>query len=129
MIFPCEIEVHKLRAMIQLGLDLLEAHKQRLPQINELDELRHNILHQTIVIQYQCVRWHDNFIKNKKFKFKYLALLFDSKFKYYRGKFYIRWLGQYEIDTICDIKGMNICTINEEINPLLANGHRLHLYH
>jgi hypothetical protein len=50
-------------------------------------------LHHTTIIQHQRAQWHDKFIKKKKFKVGDWALLFDSKFKDFRGKFHTRWLG------------------------------------
>jgi hypothetical protein len=81
------------------------------------------------VIQHQRARWHDNFIKKNKFKARDWALLFDSRFKDFKGKFCTRWLGPYEIDTVYDSGAIKLCTIDEDKIPLMANGHRLHLYH
>jgi hypothetical protein len=50
------------------------------------------------MIQHQRDKWHDRFIKKNKFKAGDWALLFDSRFKYFRGKFHTRWLGPYDID-------------------------------
>ena len=48
-------------------MDLDEAQKQRLNQLNELDEKRLATLHHTAIVQQQCTKWHDRFIKNKVF--------------------------------------------------------------
>jgi hypothetical protein len=44
VLFPIETEIQTLRTTVQLGMDLTEAQKQRLLQINELDELRQGFL-------------------------------------------------------------------------------------
>ena len=72
---------------VQLGLDLTEAQKQRLEQINELDEIRHDAVQKTNLAQQQRTRLHDKYIKEKKFKEGDWALLFDSKFNDFQGKF------------------------------------------
>jgi hypothetical protein len=69
-------------------MNLTEAKKQRLLKINELDELRQASLHHTTIIQHQRAQWNDKFIKKKKFKVGDWALLFDSRFKDFRGKFH-----------------------------------------
>ena len=49
----------------QLGLDLSEAQKQRVLQLNELDEVRQNAMQHTILVQEQRTKWHDKFIRKK----------------------------------------------------------------
>ncbi len=50
----------------QLGMDLEEAQKQWILQINELDEIRHDALQCTMLVQIQRKKWHDKFIKHKE---------------------------------------------------------------
>jgi transposase InsO family protein len=50
-IFPIEFEIKTLRMTQEIGLDLTEAHKQRLQQLNELDEECLSALEHTTVIQ------------------------------------------------------------------------------
>jgi hypothetical protein len=94
-----------------------------------LEELREDSLHRAIVIQHQRARWHDKFIKKNKFKDGDWALLFDSRFKDFREKFRSRWLGPYDIDIVYDNGAIKICIMDEDKIPLMANGHRLRLYH
>ena len=49
----------------QLGMNLDEAHKQWILQINELDKIRQDALQRTMLIQNQRKTWHDKFIKKK----------------------------------------------------------------
>jgi hypothetical protein len=78
-------------------MDLNEAQKQRIMQLNELDEIMVRCLTKTTLIQQQRARWHDKFIKKKLFKVGDWDFLFDSKYKYFQGKFTNHWLGPYEI--------------------------------
>jgi hypothetical protein len=48
-------------------MDLTEAQQHRLNQINELDEFCQSSIQQTDIIQCQRAKWHDQFIKKKKF--------------------------------------------------------------
>jgi hypothetical protein len=81
------------------------------------------------MIQHQRAQWHDKFIKKNKFKAGDWDLLFNSRFKEFRGKFCTSWLGPYEIDTIYDSKAIKLRTIDADRIPLMANGHKLRLYH
>jgi len=56
------------------------------------------------------------------------ALLFDSKFKDFEGKFQTHWLGPYEIEKAFSNGAVRIRTIGESKTPLLVNGHRLKIY-
>jgi len=53
---------------VQLGLDLSEAHKHILEQLNELDEIRKDAVQTTSIVQQQREKWHDKYIKEKKFQ-------------------------------------------------------------
>jgi len=44
VLLPVEFQVKTFRIAIQLGMDLNEAKKQRLLQLNEIDEIRHDSL-------------------------------------------------------------------------------------
>ena len=48
-------------------MDLDKVQKQRILQINELDEIRQDALQRTMLIQNQREKWNDKFMKQKKF--------------------------------------------------------------
>jgi hypothetical protein len=112
----------------ELGMDLIEAQKERIVQLNELDEMHQEYFQHTDLIQQQREKWHDRFIKKKQFKVGDWALLFNSRFKDFKGKFNTRWLGPYEIEAIFDNGSIKIQTIDDEKVSFLVNGHRLKLY-
>ena len=128
--FPIEFEINTLRTTTEENLDLMEAYKNHLNQLNELDEKRTNVVHHTSLIQQQCSKWHDRFIKKKIFCEGDLDLLYDSQFKRdFKGKLCTRWLGPYKIDKVFDNGTIYLPTINENQIPLFANGHRLWICH
>ena len=96
----------------QLRMDLDEAKKQQILQINELDEIRQDALQITMLLQNQQKTWHDKFIKKKKFNTGDWELLFDSWFKNFKGKLSTRWMGPYEVVTTFDNGSVKIKTID-----------------
>ena len=96
----------------QLGMNLDEAQKQRILQINELDEIRKDALQRTMLIHNQRKTWHDKFTKQKQFNTGDWALLFDSRFKNFKGKLTTRWMGLYEVVTAFDNGSVKIKTID-----------------
>jgi hypothetical protein len=113
----------------EIGLDLTEAHKQCLQQLNELDEARMSTLEHTAVIQQQRENWHDKHIKKKSFQKGDWALLYDSRFQDFPGKLQTRWLGPYGINEVHDNGTVTLITIDGSGSPFLVNGHQLQLYH
>ena len=128
VLLPIEFQISTYRLEAELGMHLNEAQQQRMKQLNELDEVRQDALQQTTVVQQQRIKWHDKFIKNKEFQVGDWDLLFDSKFKDFKGKFTTHWLGPYEIQEVFDNGSVQIKTIDEEEASFLVNGHRLKVY-
>ena len=123
-----EFEFNTLRMAPQLDLDLSHAQKERLLQLNGLDEYRLQALLHTEVSQLQRKIWHDKSIKEKKFQEGDWALLYDSRYKDFKGKPRTRWLRPYTVEKCNDNGSVLIRTIDYEAIPMLVNGHRLKVY-
>ena len=82
-----------------------------------------------MLIQNQQNKRHDKFIKQKQFNTGDWALLFDSRYKNFKGKLTTRWMGPYEVVTAFDNGSVDIKTIDDSQNSFVVNGHRLRLYH
>jgi hypothetical protein len=113
----------------QLGMDLSEAQKQRLVQLNQLDEIRKEAIQHTILVQEKRGKWHDKFIKKKKFQSGDRPLLFYSCLKNFRGKLTTRWMGPYEIEEVFGNGVVKLKTIDKQRTSFTVNVHRLRLYH
>jgi hypothetical protein len=74
-------------------MNLDEAQQQRLLQLNELDKIRQEELQRTTLIQEQRTKWHDKYLKKKNFQQGDWALLYDNRFKNFKGKLTTRWMG------------------------------------
>ena len=55
-------------------------------------------------------------------------MLYDFKFKDFKGKFTTYWLGPSEIESIYENGSVKIKTIDDSGTYFLVNGHRLKLY-
>ncbi|XP_059066328.1 uncharacterized protein LOC131857647 [Cryptomeria japonica] len=114
---------------MDLGMDLSEAQKERILQLNQLDELRKSAMKNTIVVQQNHMKWHGKYIKTKKFHASDWALLYDSRYKENLSKLQTHWLGPYEIEQVFSNGTVKLETIDNAKFKLLVNGHHLHLYH
>lgn len=68
VMIPIEFEHKTFRIALQLNMTLFEAQKECIQQLNALDEMRKMAIQQTKLIQNQRAKWHDKYIKEKKFK-------------------------------------------------------------
>ena len=123
-----EFEYNTLRLAAQLDLDLSHAQQERLLQLNGLDEQRVQALRHSEVVQLQRKIWHDQHLKEKQFQPGDWALLYDSRYKDFKGKLRTRWLGPYIVEKCNDNGSVLIRTIDEEAIPMLVNRHRLKIY-
>lgn len=124
-----EFEHKTLRITLQLNMTLSEAQKEHIQQLNALDEWREMVVQQTELIQNQRAKWHDKYIKEKKFKAGDWALMYESRYKDAMGNLQTRWLGPYEIEEIFINGVVRLTTIDPVRFKIFVNGHRLHLYH
>jgi len=97
-------------------------------QLNELDRIRKDAIQRTILVQNQWSKWHEKFIKKKLFQPGDWALLFDSRFKTFKGTLTTRWMGPYEVVIVFDNGSVRIKTIDDESISFLVNGPWLKVY-
>ena len=126
---PIEFQIHTYKMVVNLGIDLNEAQKERIMQLNQLDEMRQQAAEREILMQKQRKQWHDSHIKKKEFEEGDWALLFHSKFRDHKAKFTTHWMGPYEIVQVFENGSVKLTTIDGEGNNFLVNGHWLKLYH
>ena len=65
-------------------MDIGEAQKQRLMELNALYETRQDTFQRTMLVQDQRTKWHDKL--KKFFQPGDWVLLYDSRFKNFKGK-------------------------------------------
>eukprot|EP00253_Pinus_taeda_P028491 PITA_28491 len=84
-LFSIEFEYNTLRMETQLDLDLNSAQKERLLQLNGLDDFRMKALLHTKVTQLQRKIQQDKNIKDNQFQEGDWDLLYDSRYKDFKG--------------------------------------------
>ena len=115
-----ELEYNTLRMAAQLDLDLSQTQQERLLQLNGLDEHRMQALLHSEVVQLQRKIWHDRHLNDKQFQPGDWALLYDSRYKDFKGKLRTIWLGPYVVEKCNDNGSVLIRTIDEEAIPMLV---------
>ena len=126
VVSPVEFDIKTLRTALEANMDLIEAQKDCLNQLKELNEKCVVSIHHTLAIQHQCSKWHDRFIKKNMFHEGDWTLLYASWFKwYFKGKLRTRWLGPYIVDTIFDNETVRLNATNAQHIPLFSNVHQL----
>eukprot|EP00253_Pinus_taeda_P022512 PITA_22512 len=128
VLLPIEFHIKTFRIVVQLGLDLSKAQQQRLLHLNELHEFRRDVVQQNILIQQQRKRWHDKSIQKKQFQRGDWVLLYDARFKIFKGKFHTHWMGPYEVIRVFKNGEVEVKTIDGQDSVFLVNGHRLKKY-
>jgi hypothetical protein len=68
-------------------------------------------------------------LRTKHFQPDDWALLFDSRFKTFKGKLTTQWLGPYEVVTMYDNGAVKIKRIDDGQVSFVVNGHGIKLYH
>ena len=74
-------------------------------------------------------KWHDKFIKQNKFNIRDWELLFNSRYKNFKGKLTTRVMGPYEVVTTFDNGSVEIKTIDDSQSSFVIIGHRLRVCH
>eukprot|EP00253_Pinus_taeda_P003467 PITA_03467 len=92
-------------------------------QANGMQALLH-----TEVVQVQRKIWHDKNIKEIKFQEGDMALLYDSRYKDFKGMLRTSWLGPYIVEKCNDNGSILIKTIDDEAIPMFVNEHQLKVY-
>ena len=123
---PLELEYKSMWAIKKLNFDFKAAKEKRLPQMNELEELRNETYDNARIYKEKTKRWHDQKIMKKEFKAGEQVLLYTSRLKLFPGKLKSRWSGSY---TVVASTTFGAITLKDESgSEFKVNGQRLKHY-
>ncbi|XP_070017285.1 uncharacterized protein [Nicotiana sylvestris] len=97
---PVELEHKAYWAIKLLNLNLPDAGKNRLLQLDELEEFRFEAYENANLYKEKTKKWHDNFIRHKEFTIGDQVLLYNSRLRLFPEKFKSRWLGPYIVTEV-----------------------------
>ena len=123
---PVELEHRAYWAIKKLNLSLDEAGKQRLLQLEELQELRHDAYENTKIYKKKTKAFYDRHIRIRTFKVNEKVWLYNSCLKLFLGKLRSRWDGYLVMELFENISGLIFDTKCGK--QFKVNSHRLTPY-
>ena len=97
---PVEMEHRAYWAIRTFNSDLTQAGKQRLLQLNELEELRRESYESSRIYKERLKLFHDKSIARKTFEPNQKVLLYSSRLHLFLGKLRSRWTGPFIVKVV-----------------------------
>ena len=97
---PVKMEHRVYWAIKTFNFNLDQAGKQRLLQMNELEELRRESYESSRIYKERLKLFHDKSIVRKTFEPNQKVLLYSSRFHMFLGKLCSRWIGSFIIKVV-----------------------------
>ena len=97
---PVEMEQRAYWAIRTFNSDLTQAGKQRLLQLNELDELRRESYKSSRIYKERIKLFHDKTISRKTFEPNQKVLLYSSRLHIFPGKLRYRLIGPFIVKVV-----------------------------
>ena len=101
-----------------------QAGKQRLLQLNELEELRRESYESSQIYKERLKMFHDKSIARKTFELNQKVLLYSSRLHMFPGKLRSRWIGSFIVKVVYPCGAVEIENPNSG-KSFKLNGQRL----
>ena len=124
---PVELEHRAYWAIKKLNLSLDQPGKERLLQLQELQELRNESYQNAEIYKAKNKAFHDKHINRKIFHIHDKVRLYNSHLKLFPGKLRSRWDAPYEVHEVFD-NGSVLILDPKTKNSFKINWHRLKPY-
>ena len=124
-----EFMVPSLRIAIENKLGNMESLRERLYNLNKLDERRLQAQWAIEVTQNRQKAWHDKNLKLNKFQPGQLVLKYNGKNEIKLGKLRIKWVGPFKIKEVGYNGAIKLWTLDGKEIPDAVNGSKLKIYH
>ena len=98
--FPVEMEHRAYWAIRTFNSDSTQVGKQRLLQLNELEELRRESYESSRIYKERLKLFHDKSIARKTFEPNQKVLLYSSRLHLFLGKLLSRWTGPFIVKVV-----------------------------
>lgn len=128
-VMPVEFEVPTYRTSITERLSPESSLSPRFQEIEKLEEDRFFSLDKTYKQQFFRKLRYDEKMKPVKIMEGDWVLMYDSRYKKFKGKLHTRWLGPFKVKTIYENGSLELLTIQNEPLETRINGSRVKLYH
>ena len=127
-VIPTEFTVPSLLIATSLHFSEEASLRERLQELQELDEARFLAeFHQRVEKDRQKA-WHDRHIKTKAFQVGGKVLLYNNRFQKFPRKLQMHWLGPYFVIEIRDSGAVQLAQLDGTVLPGWVNGARLKPY-
>ena len=121
---PVEMEHRAYWAIRTFNSDLTQAGKQRLLQLNELEELRRESYESSRIYKERLKLFHDKSIARKTFEPNQKVLLYSSRLHLFPRKLRSRWTGPFIVKVVYPYGAVEIENL-ENGNSFKVKGQRL----
>ncbi|XP_031249400.1 uncharacterized protein LOC116107240 [Pistacia vera] len=109
-----------------LNMDSQAAGEERLLQLNELDEFRHQVYENAKIYKEKTKMWHDRHIMKKKFEVGQKDLLCNSRLRLFLRKPKSRWFESFIVTKVYPYGAIDIS--HEQKGTFKVNRQRLKPY-
>ena len=123
---PLELEYKAMWAIKKLNFDFKVAKKDKLLQLNELEELRNEAYDSAKIYKDKTKKWHDQRILRREFKVADQVLLFNSRLRLFPRKLKSKWSGPFTVVSSTQFGAVTLRTSDHE--EFKVNGQRLKPY-
>ncbi|XP_049394700.1 uncharacterized protein LOC125858991 [Solanum stenotomum] len=113
-------------ALKALNLDWTKTSKERVEQLNELDEFRFKAYESSALYKKKMKKWHHTKILKRKFKVGDWVLLYNSRLRLFRKKLKLKWSGPFRVKRVFSNGAIEV--EGQEGPAFKVNGQRLKLY-